>query len=438
MGLNGCGHFKGSKKPNIILVTLDTTRADHLSCYGYHRTTTPNIDRIAKNSVLYLNAISPSSWTLPAHASLFTGKFPSSHGAMYDPDGPVHLADGIQLSAGKANLLKKFRARGISENEQTLAEILKHQGYETGAVVSGPWMKKIFGLGKGFNYYDDNEISTLNGKLARQVTQSALDWIETLDKKKFFLFLNYFDPHIPYMAPEGYMEHYLPPNIDFSHRNPTDEELIALYDAEILYMDHYFGKLVNQLKKLKIYENSLIIITADHGELFGEHGKYRHGKTLYQEEIHIPLIIKWPGNEIQPSEAHERIQLNDIFAIILDHLGLPIPGGTQAGPPPQIAHPVISETYPLEEISNEGHYSALFNDNYKFIWNSKGNHLLFNIKEDPKEEKNLADLLINIKNQQAAYLKSYLKTLPKPGKIHSRIQLDENTKHALKSLGYLK
>jgi len=135
----GCSQ---KKTLNVILITLDTTRADHLSCYGYHRQTSPNLDKLAKESVVYTKAIAPSSWTLPSHASLFTGKFTSSHGAQYDSDGPLHLTDAIH--APKA--WQVYRARGLAQNEITLAEILRKVGYSTGAVVGGPWMKKVFGL----------------------------------------------------------------------------------------------------------------------------------------------------------------------------------------------------------------------------------------------------------------------------------------------------
>jgi arylsulfatase A-like enzyme len=295
--LGGCSK---KRRPNIILITLDTTRAYHLSCYGYHRQTSPNLDRLANESVLYTKAIAPSSWTLPSHASLFTGKFTSSHGAQYDPEGPLYLTDGLR----GPDSWQKFRARGLAKNEMTLADILKGEGYITGAVLGGPWLKKVFGLSKGFDFYDDREISTLNGRLARQVTDSALKWIEKYRTKEFFLFMNYFDPHTPYMAPEGFARAFLPKGTDLGRRRPTIEENKALYDAEILYMDHYFGKFLQKLKAWNLYENSMIIVTADHGELLGEHGKYEHGQYLYQEEIHVPLIIKFPGSEVPANQTN--------------------------------------------------------------------------------------------------------------------------------------
>jgi len=414
-------------------MTLDTTRADHLSCYGYHRLTSPNLDRLAENSVLYTQAIAPASWTLPSHASLFTGKFTTSHGARYDPKGPLHLTDAI--NGPKA--WQVYRARGLAQNETTLAGILKEAGYSTGAIVGGPWLKKVFGLDKGFDFYDDAEIGTVNGRLASRVTDSALRWIDINRDNNFFLFLNYFDPHGPYAPPEGFAGRFLPKGTVLNGRNPTTQELIALYDAEILYMDHYIGKLLKQLKISNLYDNAMIIVAADHGELFGEHDKYGHGHYLYQEEIHVPLFIKYPGSEVLPKRTEERIQLNDIMAVILERLQIKMPQGVQSGIPPKIGHPIVSETYPFAILSNDGHWCSLFEEDFKFIWNSKGHHQLFNLQEDPGENRNLADANPNVVSRMMSDLNQYLANLPGPGSATEGKKLDESTIKALKSLGYV-
>ena len=184
---SGCRRTISSDHLNVILITLDTTRSDRLGCYGYKRNTSPHIDRLAEQSVLYTQATATSSWTLPSHASLFTGKFTSSHGARYDPEGPLRLTSALK---DKSEWNQKFRARGLAENERTLAEVLKQKGFTTGAVVSGPWMKKIFGLNTGFDYYNDDNISSFHSKRASEVTSQALSWIKTIYDKPFFLFLN--------------------------------------------------------------------------------------------------------------------------------------------------------------------------------------------------------------------------------------------------------
>lgn len=435
--LSGCAKYGNTKGPNVILITLDTTRVDHLSCYGYPKTTSPNLDRLAEESVLYTRAISPASWTLPAHASLFTGKFTTSHGARYDAKGPLCLVDSIE---NPPDAWKIPRARGLSQNEPTLASILNKEGYSTGAVVAGPWLKKVFGLDKGFEYYDDREISSINGRLAKQVTNSALEWVSNIRDSDFFLFLNYFDPHIPYTPPEDFFCSFLPISNAkqlLKGRKPTIPELIALYDGEILYMDYYIGKLLQKLKEAKLYDKTMIIVTADHGELFGEHGKFEHGYFLYQEEIHIPLLIKYPGAEVLPCRSDAHIQLNDIISIILERLSIERPNNIQSGIPPQIGHPLLAETYPLSVLGPNGHWCAIFENEFKFIWNSKGKHQLINLSNDPGEEVNLIDEQPQIAAHMQLKMDQYLDGLPKPKAVSAQHKVDEETQKALKSLGYI-
>jgi len=431
--LSGCGKRQHAKKPNIILITLDTTRADRLGCYGYRRQTSPNIDKLAEESVLYTRAIAPSSWTLPSHASLFTGKFTSSHGARYDPEGPLLLTDAI---SGPESW-DAYRARGLAQNEVTLAEVLKETGYTTAAVVGGPWMKRIFGLNKGFDYYNDSQISTVNGRLASQVTTSALNWLERRREKKFFLFLNYFDPHGPYSPPEGFALRFLPKGTNFTGREPTLEEINALYDAEILYMDHYIGRFLQKLKVENLYNDTLIIVTSDHGELFGEHGKFGHGHYLYQEELHVPLFIKYPAGEVSPKRTDLRAQLTDILPMIYERVGITIPGNIQGTSPSQIKHPIIAETYPLPLISKDGSWQSIFEGDFKFIWNSKNQHMLFNLKDDPEENVNIIVQDSKRTERMWAQMEQYLAKLPKPGLAVPAGEPDDQTKEALKSLGYV-
>ena len=431
--LSGCGKRQHAKKPNIILITLDTTRADRLGCYGYRRQTSPNIDKLAEESVLYTRAIAPSSWTLPSHASLFTGKFTSSHGARYDPEGPLLLTDAI---SGPESW-DAYRARGLAQNEVTLAEVLKETGYTTAAVVGGPWMKRIFGLNKGFDYYNDSQIGTVNGRLASQVTTSALNWLERRREKKFFLFLNYFDPHGPYSPPEGFALRFLPKGTNFTGREPTLEEINALYDAEILYMDHYIGRFLQKLKVENLYNDTLIIVTSDHGELFGEHGKFGHGHYLYQEELHVPLFIKYPAGEVSPKRTDLRAQLTDILPMIYERVGITIPGNIQGTSPSQIKHPIIAETYPLPLISKDGSWQSIFEGDFKFIWNSKNQHMLFNLKDDPEENVNIIVQDSKRTERMWAQMEQYLAKLPKPGLALPAGEPDDQTKEALKSLGYV-
>jgi arylsulfatase A-like enzyme len=165
-GAAGCGTRDAGDRPNILFITLDTTRADRLSCYGYPLPTSPRLDALASESILYTRARSTTSWTLPAHASMFTGKYPSSHGAMEDENGDLVFTDAnLNIPDERlGEMLGSHRARRLPASERPLAEILRREGYTTGAVIGGPWLKRIFGLDRGFDHYDDSEIGTMGGR----------------------------------------------------------------------------------------------------------------------------------------------------------------------------------------------------------------------------------------------------------------------------------
>lgn len=188
LAVAGCS---GPDGPSILLVTLDTTRADHLSGYGYPKPTSPRLDLLAEDGTRYTRAYAVTSWTLPSHASLFTGKFPSAHGAKYDANGNLKLSQGI------GGPWEAYRAQGLSYEETTLADILAQQGYATGAVVAGPWLKRTFGLSKGFEVYDDANFvdsadrGQLAGRPGEDVSRAAIEFIDDNAGDPFFLFLNY-------------------------------------------------------------------------------------------------------------------------------------------------------------------------------------------------------------------------------------------------------
>ncbi len=433
MSLGGCSR-RGAARPNVILITLDTTRVDHLGCYGGARPTSPALDRLAEESVLYRRAIATSSWTLPSHASLFTGKFTASHGARYDPEGPLRLKDAIPGPES----WNRYRARGLSVGEVTLAGILRDAGYATGAVVAGPWMKRPFGLDVGFDLYDDTEIGTVNGRKAASVTDSALRLIEQVGEREFFLFLNYYDPHGPLTPPPQFAKQFLPAGTRLERgKRLTVEQLLALYDAEILYMDQHIGRLLQKLKDEGIYDNTWIIVTADHGELFGEHGKFGHGDYLFQEEVHIPMFMKYPLGEQAPGERDELVSLTHVLPWICHRLELPVPEGVQGTVSRGGNHPIIAETYPLPSTTYSGAWRALFDGDFKLLWNSEAPARLFDLGRDPGEENDLAPSEPQRASALLSRLEQVLAGLPRPGEAGPARALDESTSEALKSLGYV-
>jgi arylsulfatase A-like enzyme len=421
-------------RPPIVLVTLDTTRADRLGCYGYARRTSPNLDRLAAESMLHTRALATTSWTLPAHATIFTGKLATSHGAQYDAKGPLSLATVIE----GPDEWREYRARPLAEAERTLAEILREAGYATAAVVAGPWMKRPFGLAQGFDHYDESGLATSDGRRADSVTDAALLWLDGARGRDFLLFLNYYDPHGPYDPPEPFAHAFRPQGAPRPAGLPTGDELQALYDAEILYMDHHLGRLFDGLRARGLFERALIVVTADHGELLGEHGRLGHGQTLTQPELQIPLLVKAPGPEPARGRSEAPIQLTDVMSMVLARVGLAATAEAQGALPPRRNHPVVAEVDPLPFQSPDGGWRALFDGSLKFLWNSKGRHQLFDLARDPGEDHDLAPRERQRVARLAALVERYFASLPAPGAAGPPQALDEETRRALESLGYIK
>ncbi len=321
--------------PSLVLITLDTTRVDHLSAYGYEREITPNLLAFAERAVRYERAWSTSSWTLPAHASLFTGLYPSSHGAHYEPGGSAVLGDIVRIPVAKL-----VRAGRLGEDSTTLAEILAERGYRTGAFVAGPWLHRGFGLLQGFEtMYDD--IPGFAGRSAKLISDGALSWLEqTASDAPYFLFVNYFDPHMPFEPPPGYDDlpgarvPYEAPYEDLmtgAHELSEQERsyLVDRYDGEIRFLDHHLGRLLDAVFARPGGENTLVIVTADHGESFGEGGRFGHGFWLSEELLHVPLLVRFAGDRGAGSTDDSLVQLVDILPLAAAELGFGLPEGIE-------------------------------------------------------------------------------------------------------------
>lgn len=289
-------------KTNILLISLDSLRADHVSCYGYGRSTTPNLDRLAAEGAVFEECVAASSWTLPSHVSIFTSRYPSAHGVERIP---------------------KRLGRGVP----TLAGILKEHGYKTAAFVTGPSMSHRFGLSRGFDLYDDFTVDlvqdvnlfdetpaekpNLNEIVTNDViTRQATNWLATNSETPFFLFVHYWDIHHDYIPPEPFDKAYDP---DYAGAEdgrkivareadikkdivPADlAHMVALYDGEITHTDSHLGMILKRLDELGLRERTLVVAVSDHGEEFLEHGELRHGKNLFEEVIHVPWIVRFPG-----------------------------------------------------------------------------------------------------------------------------------------------
>jgi arylsulfatase A-like enzyme len=492
------------KKPNVILITLDTARADHLSCYGYQRKTTPFIDSFAEDSMLFKNAYSTSSWTFPAHASIFTGMYPSKHGGGEDPAYSQYLFKkyGRELKGvEKEPDLEQKAMKLLADKNVTLAEILSAQGYKTCGIIGGPACSSFTGLGQGFDFYDNtiyNPFYEKNyftvfririirrffslvdimarygiakpGKTAPQVNAVAFDWLDKHYKHPFFLFCNFYDVHYPYYPPTPYdklfaggdtdaVKHFACRAMNASfidgQRQIIDavlsrkhtlshaerDILISQYDGEFRYLDYHIHKLLQKLKDLKVYDNTMIIITSDHGESFGEHNYMEHSFCLYEDAIKIPLLIKYPLARVR-GVSEKPASLVDIFPSILSVLSLPIPAGVQGDILPDVRHPIISESNIYwKYVLQYGPYlnknlKTISDGTFKYIWESNGNSELYNIKQDPLELNNLISRLPAQAQAMQVLLDDWSASF-KPVVAAKPYEIDNAAKETLRDLGYL-
>ncbi len=264
-------------KPDLILISIDCLRADHVGAYGYGRETTPALDALAKDGVVFEDAVSVSSWTLPTHMSMLTGVLPTEHGLRHDQ--------------------KKF------PSVPYLPEMLAQNGYETIGIVSSLLLTPTFGFDEGFDRYH-----ALVDVPAASLVDTAIREMALHDGRSRFLFLHLFDAHWPYQPPPDLLTRFGPRPKDISdllkkvidRRPPSGPEEIEglknLYDAEIFAADRELGRLFQALKESGRYDGALIVVTADHGEGFYEHGFWQHSEVIYSEVTRVPLIVKWPGN----------------------------------------------------------------------------------------------------------------------------------------------
>src|SRR5712672_3819162 len=277
-----------TRKPpiNVILITIDTVRADHLGCYGAKNVQTPTLDSLARDGIVFERAISQVPLTWPSHAVILTGTYPFQNG------------------------VQDFTGQPLAPHFRSIAQAFKQSGYATGAVVSAFVLDRSWGLGRGFDFYDDafsaetfqkKDIGLVDRRAEESVAH-ALAWLKKTPRRPFFLWLHLYDPHSPYDPPEPYSADYK------GH----------LYDGEIAYADQELAKLIAWLKQSKLYDSSVIVATSDHGESLGEHGEDEHGFFVYNATVHVPLIVKPPaGGAILPQRRQEPVETTAVAASLL-------------------------------------------------------------------------------------------------------------------------
>lgn len=462
-------------KPNVVLITMDTVRADHLSLYGYERDTTPHLRDLAHEATVYTRAIATSDETLTTHASIFTGLYPSWHGAYDDP--PEHPY-----------------GRALAPSFTTLTQVLRTDGYWTGAEIANFGLLGMeMGMGSGFSVYQTHRAMRLSEvayepprpfylRTGARVLLSSLaintDEFETrclraadinrrafalLDQAKragpFFLFVNYMDAHGPYVLPAPFNMRFPGRDSHFKtadmwqmtwgvlsgkrHLNQAERShLASQYDGGIAYEDEEIGKLLTRLRQLGLYENSLIIITGDHGEAFGEHGLMQHGVgSVYQDLVHVPLLIKYP-NQHEGHESEALVSHVDLMPTVLDLVGASIPAGVQGRSlrsPRGDSDAVYSEAFPPPNASNlnprfRGFRRAIFAGSWKLITWTQGTAELYDVAADPEETRNLYR---TDESRDTALVERLQKwAILAPPKFQQSGKQDKSTVEKLKSLGY--
>jgi len=438
---------------NIILISIDTLRADHLHCYAYDRETSPNIDLLAQDSVLFLNTFSDSPWTLPAHVSLFTSLFAINHGVN--------------------SLQNKLPSSLV-----TLADVLRQNGYSCSAFTGGGKVSAKFGFSKGFDFYGESKVVFYQQNAAEQLFKKTTKWIDQNRDKPFFLFLHTYQVHGPYKPPSPYDQIFSTQKIDDKEKflkevlgrvgdkyrpiNDEDrEEIISLYDGEIRYMDEYLIKpLIKQLKESDLYDRTMIIFTSDHGEEFYDHHGWEHSHSLYNELIKVPLIIKLPGSLYKGMRVDNIVRLIDVAPSILDVAGLK---SSQLGKDGQSLLKIIKGKekgdrtfisylgpegfrHTPEKISmNDAKYKLILNGRYtekalsffKPPPPSLERLELYNLEQDPSEHNNLFNQRQNMTQKLLKELEKLLKKSYQ-AKAQEKSIIDEELEERLRALGYIK
>jgi arylsulfatase A-like enzyme len=392
---------------NLILVTLDTTRADRLGCYGYSNAMTPVLDGLAEKGVLFERAYAPVPLTLPSHASMFTGLYPPEHGVRNNGQG------------------------ALPESLPTLTTELRQQGYDTAAFVAAFVLDRKFGLNRGFQTYsddlsqaDDSQHGHHRYRAGRIVMDSAISWIDRRDDAPYFCWIHLFDPHFPYLVHEDTF---------------GDQFADRPYDAELAYVDQQLGQLMAALEDAGELESTTIVIVGDHGESLGDHGERAHGMTLYESVMRVPLIVVSPGQATGGLRVADPVSLVDLCPTLLDCLvdkSLPDISGRSLRPAlqgePLPSQDCYAETDEPYQTARWSPLRALIRADYKYVRSTRPE--LYNLQQDPGETHNFAteeSQRILIMEQRLAQWEQSMQQ-----RVAQNVLLTDRERTALTSLGY--
>lgn len=429
----------GKPVRRIVLVSLDTLRPDHLGIYGYARDTSPSIDAFAKGSFVVERALAPAPNTPPSQMSMMTSLYPSRHGFSGDGDK-------------------------LDPDIETLAERLHSAGFATGGFVDGGYLRSVFGFNRGFDVYDDR-----GGGLAK-ILPKALRWLEERGDESFFLFLHTYDIHAPYISPPPFagMFHEKPysgdlvptvARLDRLFRDGTKlpaeamQHLVDCYDEGIRYTDWQLGRLFDRLHELGRLEDTLVILTSDHGEEFGEHGSLLHWQLYYQPNLRIPLILRPPGGVDGPQRIRDTAELIDILPTLLDWSDSPPLAAAQG----RSLVPILQSANSGKQVPLQGsaasrgalgwwarpkelsQRSLILGDHQLIFYESgPGNDALYDIAKDPLAQRNLAaehpEVVTRLRQHATEAMAA--NQGPRVRGEETPVILDSKTREALRALGY--
>ncbi|MDE3154561.1 MAG: sulfatase-like hydrolase/transferase [Acidobacteriota bacterium] len=387
----------------IVLISIDTLRADHLPVYGYQHGDTPNIDALARDAVVFEHAYTQAPQTLPAHASLLTGELP--------------FQDGVRDNLGFI----------LKPGTDTLARQLDARGFTTGGVVSSFVLRKETGIGQGFDFFDASLPSSSPDLSLGDVRRDGADseavaerWLDQQASSRFFLFLHLYDVHRPYITRPAF-------------------STLAPYDQQVSYDDEMVGRLLDALKRKKLYEQATIILVSDHGEGLGDHGEQEHGVFLYNDTVHVAFIVKMPGNQRAGTRIAEPVQHIDVVPTILDLVHAPRPAGLLG----RSLRPLLEGTGKVPET---GIYAEAMYPRYHFGWSalysltdSRYRYIraphpeLYDLQRDPGERHNILDDRPRVAEAMAGALAQIMAG----AKEQAPAQVSADTLERLQSLGYV-
>ncbi len=446
-------YHKNSDETNVILISVDTLRADHLGCYGYARNTSPHIDALSQDGALFLNTYASSSWTLPSHVSLLTSQHGVHHQVYHDDE---------RMDPALLTLAEKFRAHD----------------YTCAAFTGGGFVSQAYGFAKGFDTYDEGAGGVFHQDSAARMARAMSAWIDRNQDRKFFLFLHTYQPHSPYACPPPYQAMFLKDDSLFGHADlfkhlggkknlykplpPAERQnLIDLYDGEIRYVDdRLIGPLVSQLKSQGLYDRTLIIFTSDHGEEFFDHGAWGHGQSVYDELLKVPLILKFPFSKYLGRRVDTLVSLVDVMPTLLENMGcssadlgldgkslIPILEGREIQDRfflADIGRNVMQSHVPKKIATNRGRRKLILNGKYteedlaffQYTPERVGPVELFDLASDPGERINTADQDPGLANALIRWINDFYASARKAQTRKAAI--DQSVKDQLKALGYIR